>query len=160
MLRGPEPEYRACGCVLPRVKHGAEVALITHKRRGDVPRRVGGWMPVELGLLEQHRLFERGEIRRRLDPQGVTEEQAKTRVRAQGIRLPTGAVQAEHELRPQVLTQRMLGDQGFQFWDERDVLAEGQTRIVERLDRIDADRVEAGGFGMRPRRVLEVNERR
>ena len=70
-----------------------------------------------------------------IDAELVGEQVADAAVGGERLGLPAAAVQRQDELAMQPLTQRMLGDQLFQFGGQRVVPAKRQVGVDPRLDR-------------------------
>ena len=92
-------------------------------------------MPVELGLLQQDGFLEADEVHARCDPEFFPEMATYLLVRAQGVGLPVGAIQREHQLAPKSFVERMRYDQALEFGHQRPMLTESQAGIEQVAER-------------------------
>ncbi len=76
------------------------------------------------------------------------------------VGLPPAPVKGEHLLRPQVLAQRVLGDELFELDDELAVVSERKVGIDALLDCLQAKLLEPADRSLRERLVREIGERR
>lgn len=83
------------------------------------------WRPVQIGSLLEDRLLQAGNRRAGFDPQLLDERVAQPTVGAQGVGLPTIAIQGDHELARQPLPERVLTHQLGQLTYDGMVLARG-----------------------------------
>src|SRR5206468_7543853 len=70
---------------------------------------------VEVLVLPEDRLLELSEGWSRLDSELVDERPACFAIGLEGVGLPTGAVEGEHEQAAESLAERMLGDERFEL---------------------------------------------
>ncbi|HET6752077.1 MAG TPA: hypothetical protein VFL71_22755, partial [Actinomycetes bacterium] len=95
--------------------------------RRQVVRRAGRrWGGLQRTVLGEDRLLQPLQRRGRVDAQLLGQHRAGLLVDAQRVRLPPGAVQRQHQLRPQPLAQRVAGDERVELADEQGVAAERQ----------------------------------
>ena len=94
-------------------------------------------------VVVEDRGLEMPERRARLDPHVVDQRSSRPLVRSQRLRLPSHAVEAEHQLLPEALAQGMFDDQGLQFGNQCDVRPERQFGVVAQLDGRQTQGVEA-----------------
>ena len=87
------------------------------------------WVLAENGPLEL------AQLGARIDAQLLGERLARPLERGECICLPAGAIEREHELRPQTLPVRMLGDQLLELRNETVVIAERKLRVDPELVR-------------------------
>jgi hypothetical protein len=80
-------------------------------------------------LLAKDGALERSQLLARVETEALGEERACAVVRRERLGLALGVVEREHELAPQPLAERLLGDETLQLGDERSVAAERQLRI-------------------------------
>ena len=66
-------------------------------------------------VLAQHRLLEPSQLLARLQSELSGEQLSRSPVRSERVRLALAAVEREHELAPESLAQRVLGNQRFQL---------------------------------------------
>ena len=119
-------------------------------RRFDVQRRV---LPKDRPL----QLLER---RARIDPELVDEGPARILVGVQGLRLPTRPVQRRHQIPPQALAERVLGDECLELSDQLVVAPEREVGVDPELDCCQPDLLEPGDRRLGEALVGEVRERR
>ena len=112
-----------------------------------------------LVLLEDPPL-ELAKLAARFDPELLDELRARVLERLEGVRLPTRAVEREHELRPQPLAKWVLAHKRLELSDERGGASELKVRRDAILERDDASLREARDLRLREVRVREVCERR
>ena len=94
-----------------------------------------------------------------LDPELVDECPPRLVVRGERIGLTTRAVERQHQLRIQVLTQRLLRDQLLELGDEIVLAPERQVRLDAQLERDEAELFEPVDRRLGERLVGEVLER-
>ncbi len=119
-------------------------------RRFDIQRRV---LPKDRPL----QLLER---RARIDPELVDEGPARILVGVQGLRLPTRPVQRRHQIPPQALAERVLGDERLELSDQLVVAPECEVGVDPELDCCQPDLLEPGDGRLGEALVGEVRERR
>ena len=83
--------------------------------RPRAARAAPGRGRVELRVLRQDRVLEGAQLGARLDADLLDERAPGAAVGLERVRLAAAAVQREHQLRAQVLAQRLLGDGGLQL---------------------------------------------
>src|SRR5262249_28789713 len=113
---------------------------------------------VERRILLKDRGLETAQRLARLEPELVDEERTPGAVRLERVRLPSGAVEREHELAAQPLAQRIALDQRLELRDEPGVHPERELRLDARLERRQAELCEPCCFGAR-KRLVDVRER-
>ena len=122
-------------CVMAtRIDRSAAAPIGAGAVRVEVQRRV---LPKDRPL----QLLER---RARLDPELVDEGPARILVGVQGLRLPAGPVQRRHQVPPQALAERMLGDQCLELADQLVVAPECEVGVDPELDCCQPDLLEPG----------------
>ena len=134
--------------VLQGLAHGPRVPVPARRRVLDVreqegDQRAGGRrrgrrrrvLPVERGVLREHRPLQAGQFGTGEDAELVGQDLAEPLVGAQGLGLAAAAVEGPHELAPQRLAQRGPLDEVAQLADEGAVLPEGQAGLDRALDR-------------------------
>ena len=67
-------------------------------------------------------------------PSSVDEGPARVLVGVQGLRLPARAIQRRHQLSPQTLAERVLGDEGLELSDQLVVAPEREVGVDPQLD--------------------------
>jgi hypothetical protein len=85
-------------------------------------------------VLGQDGRLQPAQLRPRVDAQLLDQDRPGPLVGQQGIGLPTGPVQGQHELGPQPLPQRLLADQPFELGHQLPVPAQPQLRLDPDLD--------------------------
>jgi hypothetical protein len=88
-------------------------------------------------ILPQHGALELLERRTRLDPQLLDQGRPRGLVRSKRLGLPAGVVEREHQLPPETLTQRVLGDEVLELAHELGVAAELEIGVDPLLERED-----------------------
>ena len=127
-------------------------------RRRRVPARLADGQG-ERGVLRQHRALELAQALARLDAELLDQPAAGVLVGLERLGLAVGAVEREHQLRAQVLPERVLLDQGLERRDHLGVAAERELRLDLELLGAGAQVRQARGFGLRERLVGEIRER-
>ena len=80
-------------------------------------------------------------------------------IHLEGLRLPPGAVQGEHQLRRETLTQRVGRHECLELRDKVGVAPEGKVGIDSLLESGELQRFDAGDLGPCERFRREVDER-
>jgi Protein kinase domain len=112
------------------------------------------------GVLVEDRLLELVEGGARLDAQLLHQQTPRLPVDLERLRLPSGAVQREHELRPRPLAERMLADEGLELRDELGGAPECEVSVDASLERDEPQLLETKDLRLRERLVRDVGERR
>ena len=86
-------------------------------------------------LLAQDRRVHAAQERARLEAELLDEQLPSLAVDLERLRLPAGAVEREHQLRPQPLAQRMRADERLELGDELGVRADRELRLGPLLER-------------------------
>ena len=131
---GPGTEHRHEPTCQERAHH--LVVVVIQRRRRDADQRA---------LLPQNRSVQGLELGAGIDALLVDERSARVVVRAERVRLPAGAVEREHELGAQSLTQRVATDECLQLGHQvrvgldleigRDpVLQHAEPQVLEPVD--------------------------
>ena len=81
---------------------------------------------VERRILFEDRLLEFAERTAGLDPEFVDERSTRLLVGLERLRLPSGAVEGEHQLASEAFSERVLADQRLQLADELGVVPGGE----------------------------------
>ena len=102
-----------------------------------------GTIGQELGIVGEDHALQPAQLRSRLDAQLLHQQRAAGAHRLECLRLPAGAIQRDHQLRPQPLAQRMLRDQRLQLTDEVGIGPAGQLRRQPLLERLQPTLLEA-----------------
>lgn len=87
---------------------------------------------------------------RRLDAELADELLAAGPVALQGVRLPPGTIQRQHQQPTQPFTQRMVGHQPGQLGDALGMRAEVQLRRQALLEYGEAELLQPRGLGLQP----------
>ena len=122
--------------------------------------RVVGDDEVEHGVLAQDRLLQPAQLGPGLDPERLHERPARVAERVERLGLPAGAVEREHQQRPQPLAQRMLVDQGGEPPDELRVAARVEVALDRELERRQMQLLQASRLGGRERLLAHARQRR
>ena len=115
---------------------------------------------LQLGVLAKDRPLELLKRRARLDSELVDERPARVLIDGEGLGLPARPVQRGHQTHPQVLAERVLGDECLELCDQLVVAPEREVGIDSQLDRRQPDLLEPGDRGLREVLVGKVRERR
>jgi len=140
-------------------------AASTGQGAAHIAQRVGGIPPpgrhprLEARVLAQNGRFEGHHRWRRVDPQLVGQPDAEPLVGPQRVGLSPAAVQRQHERRPPLLPQRLLGHRRFGVPDHVFVLARLQPGQEQLLDGDAAQLLESRRLGSGPRLVGDVLQR-
>ena len=110
-------------------------------------------------LLAQDRRVHAAQERARLESQLLHEQLAALAVDLERLRLPTGAIQGEHELSAQPLAQRMEADERLELGDDLGVRADRELRLGPLLDEREVELLEARDLLPRERLVAELRQR-
>ena len=97
----------------------------------------------QLGVVLEDRLLEPPQLGVGLDPQLLDQQPAPLAHHLERLRLPAAAIQRQHQVRPQPLSQRMLGHQRPRRSDQVGVAPAGELGAYPLLDRLDAQLLEA-----------------
>ena len=111
-------------------------------------------------FLPQDRALELLERGAGLDSECVDERVARVLVGLERLRLAAAAVQREHELAAQPLTERIGGDQGLELADELALAAELEVGVDSVFEHGGTELLEVADLLEREGVVLEVGERR
>ena len=115
---------------------------------------------VERGILPEDRPLQLLERRARVDPELVDESPARLLVGVQRLGLPTRPVERRHQIHPEALAERVLGDERLELPDQLVVAPECEVGVDPQLQRGEPDLLEPGDGRLREALVGEVRERR
>ena len=124
--------------------------MILERRRRDAHERP---------LLAENRAVEGLQLRPGLDPELLDERPARVVIRRERLGLTATAVEREHQVRPQLLTQRVGTDEHFDLGDELCVRAQVQISGDPLLEHAEAQIFEPMDLRLRERLQLEGRER-
>ncbi len=110
--------------------------------------------------MQQDLLFEAPQLRGRVEAELLADTGAVPFARAQRLGLATCPVEGTHQLGHRTLPQRALVDQHRELADELGPLPASEVGLDSRLDRFEAQLLEAQGLGPRELFVGEVLQRR
>ena len=130
--------------------------------RADVARcrpRVSGRRAGQHGVLDEDRPLELLQLDARLEAELVAQALSRPPVDLESLRLPSAAVEREHQLRGKALPERMLGGERLELRDERQLATERELCIDPLLDRRQTKLLEALDLDARERLELEIGER-
>ncbi len=99
------------------------------------------------------------ELRRRLEAELVGEVGARLLVGPKRLGLPAGAVERQHVLRAEALSQRVLLAQHLELSCELRVTAERELRVDPRLHGLQSQLLQAPRFSVERRRAARVGVR-
>ena len=114
----------------------------------------------ERRVLGEDRLFEPPKVLYGLEAELVEQESPAAPVDLERLGLPTGAVQRQHQLAAQPLTERVLLDERFELRDRLLVPAERQLRVDPLFARRQQQLGQSPVLALRKRLVPEVGKRR
>ena len=143
---------------------GVDAGLV-RDRDEDRPLRnladSGGWrFEIERRVLPEDRPLQLMKRGARFDPESVDEGPARFLVGVKGLSLPARAVQGRHQLSPETLAERVLGDEGFELSDQLVVAPEREVGVDPQLDCCKPDLAEPSDGRLGEALVGEVRERR
>ena len=104
--------------------------------RCAVGRRLGG-DEIERRILVENRALELPERERRLDAERLHERAPRIAIRRERVRLPSRAVEGEHELGAEALPERVLADQQLELGDELGARAQREIGLDALLERLE-----------------------
>jgi hypothetical protein len=149
-------------------ENGDEFALLRKSaRRGDLLLRLspvrrndrGDASELERRVLAQNRLLELLQGSAWFDPELLDEHTAALTVGCQRFRLPTAAVQSDHELCAQPLAQGLGCDERFELADESRVPPECEVSLDPLLERLETKRLDPSDLDLCEPLVGEFRER-
>ena len=111
-------------------------------------------------VLAEDRGLEVLELRSGFDPELFDEGRPGGPIRLQGVRLPFGAVERQHQLAARPLAERLLCNEGLELGHELVVAAEREIDVDALLEGALPKLLETQDLGLRERLVREVGERR
>lgn len=129
--------------------------------RGGRLGRVGACLgrDAERRVLNEDGALELLHLERGLEPELVVEELPRAPVDVKALGLAAAAVEGEHQLRPEALTVRVVGDQRLELGDEAEVSGERELGVDPLLDRCETELLQPLGFDPRKSLELEIGER-
>ena len=148
----PGPEQRE---LLVAAGHGC--------RRRTTRPRAGRRLPagrLEPGILREDRALELVQRGAGLDPQLGEERAPRRAVGLERFGLPARAIESQHELPAQALTQRISRHERLELRHELVVVAERELRLEQILLRPDVQLIEPSNLFVRESLVGEVRQRR
>ncbi len=134
------------------------------------PRLAGRWrfesdlrsrwrrLALEPGVLAKDRLLELLKAWAGLDSEVLHERLPRVPVHLEGLRLPTAPVERQHELRPQALTGRMLGNERLDVCNELACQAQREIGVDPVLHHCDAKFLERRDLPLGERLIGEVGQ--
>ena len=111
-------------------------------------------------VLTEDRGLEVLELRAGFDPELFDERRPGGAIRLQGIGLPFGAVEREHQLPAEPLAERLLCNQRLELRDEVGMAAEEEIGVDALFEGSLAQLLEPADLGLGERLVGEIGERR
>ena len=108
----------------------------------------------------EDRSLEALELIVRLEPELLGQQPPARAVDLERVRLAAAAVEREHQLAPQTLAQRMLGDAGLELGDDRAVASELDGRLESPLDGLETKLLEAPDLALGEVHERELGEGR
>ena len=136
------PDHHADNPALARPRPApaqpVELALASGEQRRaplELDRQLDGRRRrLEGRVLGEDLLLQALELGARLDPDLLDQRRARLVVGLERLRLAPGAIEGEHALRVQALSQRLLGDQGLEPGDHLGVAPGGELGFDRQLD--------------------------
>ena len=119
-----------------------------------------GRLQLERAAVLEDPVLELLERRCRIEPELVDEHAPHFAVRRERLGLPAGAVQREHQLGGEPLSQRMVTNELLQLANKGGVPAEREVRLDPLLERREANLLQSLDRRVRERLVHQVGERR
>jgi hypothetical protein len=113
---------------------------------------------VEPGRLAEHLLLQLLQLGPRFDAELVDEPAPQPTVGGEGVGLPSGAVERQHQLRPQPLPEGVLGGELLQLGHHLGVAAEGQVGVDPSLSGGQAQLLEPPDGGLQGAQPGQVGE--
>ena len=117
-------------------------------------------LQLEVGVVLQDPLVQRGQVRRRIDAELVGQDLAGALERGQGVALAARPVERDHQLAPHALSQRVMAEQRFGVADRSRMFAAGQEGFEPVFLGHQPELVEPRGLTGQRGFVGEVGERR
>ena len=113
---------------------------------------------IEFRIVLEDRLLELAELAARLQPELIGEQVPAAAVDVERVRLPSRAVEREHQLRPPAFPERIVANKRLEFGDQLRVPAERKFGLDSLLDGRRVTLLEV--CALRPRhRLVEIGER-
>ena len=100
------------------------------------------------------------ELAARLEPEIVVEAAPRVLVDLERLRVPSAAIEREHELRDEPFAVGVLADEHLQFADDRLVMSEIQLRVEAQLERAQPRLLETLSLRASRRSERDVGESR
>ncbi len=119
-----------------------------------------GLRSVQRRVVSEDRPFELPERIARLDPELVDQRPSRPLVDGERVRLPSRAIEREHQLSAKPLPKRVLGDQALELGDELAMAAEPEIGVDPILECRDSKLLEPDDLRVSERLPGEVGERR
>ena len=95
-----------------------------------------------------------------LDAQLLDQHGARSPEGLEGLGLATGAIEAQHQLAVELLAQRMLPHEPFQFADHVRMTTRGELGVDPLLDRGQSQLLQPHDLGLGERLIREIRKRR
>src|SRR5439155_26767109 len=128
-------------------EHGRQLAL-SHRLRGERRRTLQGRLrrlashlavDLERRVVAQDRLLEIVQRATRFEPELVNERPAGVLVGGERLGLTAGTVERNHQLGPQLFTQRMVGDERLELADQTGVPSKSDLGLDPFLERVEME---------------------
>ena len=107
----------------------------------------------------ENRALELPERERRLDPERLHERAPRIAIRRECVRLPSRAVEGEHQLGTEALPERVLADQQLELAEELGTRAKSEISLDPLLEGFEPKLLEPSDLGLRPGLVGELGQR-
>src|SRR5207244_2582520 len=120
----------------------------------------GGRLQIERRVLVQDRQLERLERPPRLDAQLLDERAAGLLVGGERLGLTAGTVERDHQLGPQLFTERMIGNQRLELADQTGVPPKCDLGLDPLLERVEMELLETQNLPEREALLRELGKRR
>jgi hypothetical protein len=128
--------------------------------RGRGQHHLSRGLPRQVRIVPQDGLLQLPQAGTRFEPQLVVQHPPPCAIGLQRVRLPSAAVEREHQLGPQPLPHRVPPHLQVELGYQRRVPAQREVCVDAVLDGAQPQLVQPGGLGPGERRVRHVGERR
>jgi hypothetical protein len=125
---------------------------------GGLPGGRPGRRSFERRVLPQHGALELLQLRVWIEPMLRAEQDTALTVNGERFSLAARAVQSQHQLPAQPLTQRVPGDECLEFWNQQLVTPQREFSLHALFDVTDAQQLELLDVGMHERLELKVSK--
>jgi hypothetical protein len=114
---------------------------------------------LEIAVVGEDSAFQPLQLRSGVQAELLGEQPTRCRIRLQGLALPTGAVQRDHQMRVRLFAERVARDQGLRLSDDLVRTAQHQQQRQPGLPGLQVGLVETGDVCARPFVLRHVGQR-